>query len=210
MRRYMTILVFFLGMMLSSEARASVAEVVHLEKSVYAAHSVSGFSLVAIQSGPVEERLSAGTTGLLRSLRQSFRRMGRVLSTAAARWQMWLGGALAFTVLVLVAPVVDRALFETWRRDGFKVFLRSAIAATAVYARLLRDPRAPILGKSLLAFAVVYGVSGADIIPDHRFPRGIVDDLVLVVLASRSFMRMCPDYLIEEHALVVAHRQQVG
>lgn len=162
----------------------------------------------SMQTNAVEDRLSAGTTGMLRSLRQSVTRMGRVLSAAAARWQMWLGGAIAFTFLVLVAPVMDRTLLETWRKDGARAFVTSALAAMAVYVRLLRDSRTPALGKALLAFAVVYGVSGLDILPDGQgVPKGILDDLLLVVLASRSFMRMCPDRLIEEHAAIVAARQ---
>lgn len=168
-------------------------------------------SVAVLQAAPVEEQLSAGTTGMLRSFTQSLRRLGRVLSMAALRWQMWLGGALAFGLLVVVAPVLDRSLLETWRRDGLRAFVRSGVAAMAVYMRLLRDSRSPILGKSLLVFAVVYGVSSLDILPDAQgFPRGVLDDLVLVVLTSRSFMRMCPDWLIEEHALIVASRQPVG
>jgi len=162
-------------------------------------------SLAFAQSIPIESRLSAGTTGLLRTVRQRFRQMRRVLANAAARWQMWLGGASVFIALSVVAPVIDRTLLGIWKTQGGRAFLRALSSAVVVYVRLLFDGRAPGIGKGLIAFAVVYGASSTDIMPDRAgLIWGFTDDIILIILASRSFMRMCPDELIEEHAVRVA------
>lgn len=156
---------------------------------------------------PLEDRLSAGTTGFLRTVSRRFRQLRRVLGTALARWQTWLGGALAFAVFAAVVPVLDAAVIDVWRREGLRAFLRALLAGMAVYLRLLRDSRTPAVGKALLVFALVYGVAGRDLMVDGvGFAAGLADDFLLLVLVSRAFMRMCPDTLVEEHAARVAAR----
>jgi len=158
--------------------------------------------LVAV---PLEDRLSAGTTGFLRTISKKFRQLKRVVANSALRWRSWLGGALMFLGFAVVAPVLDRSVIEVWQREGFRAFLRSLVAGAAVYIRLLRDSRAPLVGKALLAFAVVYGVSGQDLMPDRAgILDGLLDDFVLLILASRGFMRMCSDEIVEEQAMRVA------
>jgi uncharacterized membrane protein YkvA (DUF1232 family) len=71
----------------------------------------------------------------------------------------------------------------------------------AVYLRLLIDKRAPAVGKALLLFAVAYGAAASDLLPDRMGVVAFVDDLVVVALAYRAFMLLCPDRLVEEHAL---------
>lgn len=156
---------------------------------------------------PFEDRLSAGTTGFLRTISKRFRQLRRVLGTALARWRTWLGGALAFAFFAAVVPVLDAAVIDVWRREGLRAFLRALLAGMAVYVRLLRDSRSPAVGKALLVFAIVYGVAGRDLMVDGSgFAAGLADDFVLLVLVSRAFMRMCPDALVEEHAVRVAAR----
>lgn len=163
-------------------------------------------SMRAFQSAvPLEDRLSAGTTGLLRTVSKRFRQMRRVFAVALLRWRSWVGGALLFLSLAVVAPVLDREILQVWARNGLRAFAGELWAAIAVYTRLLRDSRAPAVGKALLLFAVVYGVSNRDLMADgYGILGGLVDDFVLVVLASRSFMRMCDDDIVAEHAARVA------
>lgn len=170
--------------------------------------SIGGPVPVMAQAAPIESRLSAGTTGFLRTVSKRFRQMRKVLANAVARWQAWLGGAMVFVVLAVVAPVVDRSLLSVWQMDGLRPFGRAFTAAVVVYVRLVLDRRTPGLGKGLLLFAVVYGASGTDIMPDRAgLVWGLSDDILLIVLASRSFMRMCPDALVDEHARRVAERR---
>lgn len=163
-----------------------------------------------VQSVPIENRLSAGATGFLRTVSKNFRQLRKVLGNAATRWRSWLGGAAVFLVLAVTAPVLDRSLLRIWQYDGGRAFLNALFSALVVYVRLLFDGRTPALGKALIAFAVWYGVAGADLMPD-RFGLiwGLSDDIILIVLSSRSFMKMCPDELISEHAAKVAARRAI-
>ncbi len=173
--------------------------------------AVLGVVLSGVRAAPLEDQLSAGTTGFLRLISKRFRQMRRVIVNALARWQSWLGGALAFLGIAVMAPVLDRAVIDVWRREGLAAFARALTAGAAVYVRLLRDGRAPAVGKALIAFAVVYGVAQRDLMPDPQgMVGGFADDLVLLVLASRGFMRMCEDELVEEHALRVAAARRVS
>jgi len=176
------------------------------EWTQWVSSQVSIFTNVA----PLEDRLSAGTTGFLRSISKSFRQMRRVLASSLVRWRSWVGGALVFLGLAVVAPAVDRSVIDVWRRDGARAFWRALTAGIAVYVRLIRSGRSPAVGKGLIAFAVVYGVANRDLLPDNAgLVRGFADDLLLIVLASRGFMRMCPDELIEEQAVRVSAARAV-
>ena len=157
---------------------------------------------------PLEERLSIGATTYLKTLRGTIRRSIRVLMWSTQQWGNWLAGALLFLLLACLAPVVDWALVRTWRERGFTAFRVSTVLGIAVYVRLLIDARAPVVGKALLAFAIVYGVASADLVPDGFRPFGLLDDVVLIVLAARSFMRLCPDRLVEEHAVKAARARE--
>ncbi|MGH3053616.1 MAG: hypothetical protein ACRDL7_01400, partial [Gaiellaceae bacterium] len=97
---------------------------------------------------------------------------------------------------MLLAPLVDLALIRTWREAGWRGTLAAIPLGLAVYVRLLLDRNAPVVGKIALAVAVVYGVISEDLVPDTSFPFGAFDDMLVVVLASRGFMLLCPDRLV--------------
>lgn len=194
------------GVVLPARAFAGWAEI-----PVGAAGTIAGSPDARLQrygfqsAVPLEDRLSAGTTGFLRTISKRFRQLRRVFAVALLRWQSWVGGALLFLSLAVIAPVLDREILQVWARSGLRAFVRELWAAIAVYTRLLRDARAPAVGKALLLFAVVYGVSNRDLMADgYGILGGLADDFLLVILASRSFMRMCDDEIVEEHAVRVA------
>lgn len=157
---------------------------------------------------PLENRLSAGTTNLLRSLRKRVRQVVRNLRYGAGRWTSWLGGLILFLVVGLVVPLLGVDNLRTFRREGFLAFLRELSLALAVYVRLLFDSRTPVVGKALLGFAVAYGAASRDLFPDRMSALSFADDLVLLVLASRSFMMLCPQEIVEEHALAAARARE--
>jgi uncharacterized membrane protein YkvA (DUF1232 family) len=92
--------------------------------------------------------------------------------------------------------------------------MRELLLALAVYVRLLLDGRTPVVGKALVVFAIVYGAAPRDLFPDRFvFPdrlalQNFVDDLVLLVLTSRCFMMLCPQEVVEEHALAAARGRE--
>jgi len=153
---------------------------------------------------PIEEQLSVGSARFLRTVRRWLRRFFRTVSWSVQQWTNWTLSAVGMVLIALLAPLLDRQLVETWKRHGFGVFRVSVLLALAVYVRLLLDRRSPLIGKALLTFAVLCGVAPNDLLPDRLSGLGLIDDLVLVGLASRIFTRLCPDGLVEQHAVEAA------
>jgi uncharacterized membrane protein YkvA (DUF1232 family) len=153
---------------------------------------------------PIEEQLSAGTTNLFRSLRRGIRRSVRLMRWSARRWATWMGRAFWFLLVALTAPLVDRALLAAWRDNGWRGVWHFTLLGLALYVRLLLDRRAPLLGKIFLSLALAYGVAYRDLVPDTSFPAGFIDDLLIVILAARGFLLLCPQRLVQEQAVRTA------
>ena len=82
----------------------------------------------------------------------------------------------------------------------FRPSLLNLWAQGRLAVRLLKDSRVPIWPKALFALALIYLLSPVDLIPDFAVPGlGYVDDLLLLFLALRAFVRFCPLGLVEEH-----------
>ena len=75
-----------------------------------------------------------------------------------------------------------------------------------LYWRLFRDPRVPVWPKALLVGALAYVVLPFDLIPDVLPGIGEIDDLVIVLVAARWFIRWCPPDLVREHARAIDRR----
>jgi len=160
-----------------------------------------------------ESLLSLGATSFLKAVRRGIRQSIRLLISALRQWAAWITGSLAFLVVALLAPVFDWRLTRTLKQQGFAALSASMMRAIAVYVRLLIDRRVPTLGKSLIVLAIAYGVLGNDLIPDRIAPVGLMDDLIAIAVASRCFLHMCPNRLVEEHARNVARvnrRRRLG
>jgi uncharacterized membrane protein YkvA (DUF1232 family) len=66
--------------------------------------------------------------------------------------------------------------------------------------RLIREPRVPLVVKALPALAVLYVLSPLDFIPDVLPVIGQLDDLGILVLSVKLFLRMCPSAVASFHA----------
>lgn len=67
-----------------------------------------------------------------------------------------------------------------------------------IVAGLLVDGRVPASRKALLAAAAGYAVAPIDLVPE-RFPLlGVIDDLVVAVLALDAFLAAVPDAALNE------------
>lgn len=149
-----------------------------------------------------EYRLSLGARHLFRLMRGTIANLAKYLRVCVRKWKRWASSALLFVLIAPLAALLDRRLVQTWREHGFRALGASSALAIAVYIRLLVDHNASAVGKGLLALAIVYGVVSNDLIPDYVLPLGIVDDVIAVIVASRMFTRLCPDWVIERHAVM--------
>jgi uncharacterized membrane protein YkvA (DUF1232 family) len=69
-----------------------------------------------------------------------------------------------------------------------------------LYTRLFRDPRVPWHLKLVVVLALIYLLWPLDIIPDFLFPGiGQIDDVMVVWLALRLFLKHSPQEVVLEH-----------
>jgi len=83
-------------------------------------------------------------------------------------------------------------------------FVRHLPNFVRLYWRLFCDARVSIWPKALLVVSVLYLISPVDIIPDVIPFFGEVDDLVVLIIACRLFMYMCPREVVQEHVHRIA------
>jgi uncharacterized membrane protein YkvA (DUF1232 family) len=77
-----------------------------------------------------------------------------------------------------------------------------------LYWRLFKDRRVPLRAKALLVAAVFYVLDPVDLIPDFFFPLvGSLDDLVVVILAARWFISLCPPDVVQERVRELSNEQ---
>jgi uncharacterized membrane protein YkvA (DUF1232 family) len=86
-------------------------------------------------------------------------------------------------------------------------FVRHLPNFVRLYWRLFCDARVSIWPKALLVVSVLYLISPVDIIPDVIPFFGEVDDLVVLIIACRLFMYMCPREVVQEHVHRIAAGQ---
>ena len=93
------------------------------------------------------------------------------------------------------SPSVSRML----RSGNLLSFLFHLPNFLRLYWSLFWDKKAPILPKVLLVLAVIYFLSPLDLVPDFAIPGlGYIDDLVLLVLALKYFIKAMPQSLVAE------------
>jgi uncharacterized membrane protein YkvA (DUF1232 family) len=84
--------------------------------------------------------------------------------------------------------------------------MRAALDQLRLVWRLFRDPRVSSLVKLVPIAAVLYFVSPMDILPDWFIPGvGYLDDVGVLMLAMRGFVRMAPRRVRLDHQYWLEH-----
>lgn len=73
-----------------------------------------------------------------------------------------------------------------------------------VFSRLIQDARVSLGPKILLLLVLAYLIMPADLLPDFLLGLGQVDDLLVVLLGCRLFLRLCPKEVVQEHVQAIA------
>ena len=73
-----------------------------------------------------------------------------------------------------------------------------------LFSRLLKDPRVPLPPKLLLVGVFAYLIFPADLLPDFVVGLGQLDDLIVVFLGLKLFLRLCPKEVVQEHVQSIA------
>ena len=88
--------------------------------------------------------------------------------------------------------------------------LSALLTHARLAARLLREPRVPLLAKVVPVLAAIYLVSPIDAIPDLIPVLGQLDDVGFVVFALEMFVRLCPAAAVAFHRAAVLGGRRYG
>jgi uncharacterized membrane protein YkvA (DUF1232 family) len=69
--------------------------------------------------------------------------------------------------------------------------------------RLMREPRVPRLAKAVPMLALLYVLSPVDFIPDILPVLGQIDDLGILIMSAKLFLRLCPPAATAFHAAAI-------
>jgi uncharacterized membrane protein YkvA (DUF1232 family) len=112
-------------------------------------------------------------------------------------WWLWLVLSLALIGLVWLALVV--ALVVAGRREDARALAGFIPDCVVLFSRLMADNRVPRRRKLLLAALVGYLALPFDLVPDFIPIAGQLDDVLIVALVLRRFLRGGGDDLVREH-----------
>lgn len=112
-------------------------------------------------------------------------------------WWLWLALALGVVALVWLALVV--ALLVVGRREEARALAGFIPDCIVLLRRLLADDRVPRRRKLLLAALIGYLALPLDLVPDFISVAGQLDDVLVVALVLRRFLRSGGDQLVREH-----------
>ena len=73
-----------------------------------------------------------------------------------------------------------------------------------LFGRLLKDRRVPIGPKVLPILVLAYVFTPLDLLPDFLAGLGQIDDLLVIFLGLRGFVRLCPKEIVREHVQAIA------
>lgn len=91
------------------------------------------------------------------------------------------------------------ALYAGGRKSEARALIGFIPDCAVLFTRLLRDPRVPRRRKALLLALMGYLALPFDLVPDFIPVAGQLDDVIVVALVLRSFIRSGGDELIREH-----------
>jgi Uncharacterized conserved protein len=69
---------------------------------------------------------------------------------------------------------------------------------------LVKDPRVAFGSKLLLAGIPIYVILPADFLPDFLIGVGQLDDVAVILIGLRLFLRLCPPEVVQEHLRAIS------
>ena len=77
-----------------------------------------------------------------------------------------------------------------------------------LYWRLFKDRRVSLRAKAVLVAAVLYLLDPFDFLPDFLSPLlGRLDDLVVLLVAARWFISLCPPDVVQERVKEISEER---
>lgn len=129
-------------------------------------------------------------------------RVSAMVTSAAATWLWILPSTALFLVVVAVASATDLRMLDL-RRQTPQMLARDLGHGVRAFFGILRDRQTRYLPRSVLALALLYWLLPTDLVGDGTPAVGMLDDLVVAILAAKVFIHLCPDSVVAAHAAAV-------
>ena len=149
---------------------------------------------------PFERRVSDLTKSMLQGARWSYRMLRSMVWKAVDWWGRWARLAAFSLGVAIIAALADSGLVNAWRAEGLRTLMTYSVLMLYVYARLLFSAGVSLAPKLLLVAALIYGVVRRDFVWDKSYVPGRIDDIVLIIVATRAFVYACPEELVNQYA----------
>jgi hypothetical protein len=156
-------------------------------------------AVMLVQSDSIDRQAGGIVKDVIRGVRRSWNTVQWMFSKAAFWWGDWLRRGAFSIAIAVVAALADTGLLNAFRLDGLRALVSYVPLMLYVYGRLLFSRGVSLVPKLLLLGTLVYGVVRGDLLPDTRLS-GRVEDIILIVIATRAFIYACPEELVNEYA----------
>jgi uncharacterized membrane protein YkvA (DUF1232 family) len=133
---------------------------------------------------------------------RGLRRVGALVTSAAAAWLWILPSAILCLIVAAVASATDLRMLDL-RRQTPQMLARDLVHGVRTFFGILRDHQTRYLPRAVLALALLYWLLPTDLVGDGTPVVGMLDDLIVVILAAKLFIYLCPDAVVEAHAAAV-------
>lgn len=167
--------------------------------------------LVLAQADGIDGQVGGLVKGLIRELRRAWRTIIWMYRYAAKWWGWWLRHAAFPLCVAVVATLADAGLLNAFRLHGLRALVTYVPLMLFVYLRLLFSGGVSLLPKLVLLGTLIYGAVRRDLVPDRAVVPGRLEDILLIVVATRAFIYACPEALVAEYAQrAVSWRRRVA
>lgn len=156
-------------------------------------------AVMLVQGDSIDGQLGGIVKDTFRGLRRSWNTVQWMFAKAGSWWMEGLRrGAFSIAVAV-VAALADTGLLNAFRLEGLRALVSYVPLMLYVYGRLLFSRGVNLVPKVLLLATLIYGAVRRDLLPDTRMS-GRVEDIILIVIATRAFIYACPEELVNAYA----------
>lgn len=143
-------------------------------------------------------------------VRRSWRTVRWMYTWATRWWADWVRRAASSIAVAVVAALADIGLLNAFRTEGLRALVTYVPLMLYVYGRLFFSRGVSLAPKLLLIGTLAYGAVHRDLLPDNRLS-GRLEDIVLIVIATRAFLYACPEELVNQFAAsAVGWRRRVA
>lgn len=167
--------------------------------------------VILAQADSIDGQVGGVAKSVIRELRRSWNTVRWMFGRAANWWGGWIKRGAFSIGVAIVASLADAGLLNAFRLGGVRALVSYVPLMLFVYLRLLLSSGVGLAPKVLLLGTLIYGAVRRDLLPDRSLIPGRLEDILLIVIATRAFIYACPEALVSQYAeRAVSWRRRVA